>query len=252
MVLRSSDRIPRAPPYLLLSEISVFRLQDFHLILLSIPKHSTILKFCNSYDNRLVPVQSPLLRESLLLSFPPGTKMFQFPGFPSYDIHHMILALQTSVFPHSEIYGSQITYISPQRIAVSCVLHRLLVPRHPPCTLSFLTLQFFCLLCDKYYSIFKDLLDCYFTISNCYVITFVIFLRKTKSFKTKQNRWENYTSQVFMENLISKGYLLNPIKRYLNLSPQKGGDPSPRSRRDTLLRLHPNHLSHLRRLPPCG
>src|SRR5690554_4448658 len=29
---------------------------------------------------RLFPVRSPLLRESLLFSFPPGTKMFQFPG----------------------------------------------------------------------------------------------------------------------------------------------------------------------------
>jgi hypothetical protein len=29
---------------------------------------------------RLFPVRSPLLRESLLLSLPPGTEMFQFPG----------------------------------------------------------------------------------------------------------------------------------------------------------------------------
>ena len=33
----------------------------------------------------LLRVRSPLLAQSLLLSFPPGTKMFQFPGFaPSY------------------------------------------------------------------------------------------------------------------------------------------------------------------------
>ena len=30
----------------------------------------------------LFPFRSPLLRESMFLSFPPGTKMFQFPGFP--------------------------------------------------------------------------------------------------------------------------------------------------------------------------
>ena len=30
----------------------------------------------------LVPFRSPLLGESLLLSFPTGTKMFQFPAFP--------------------------------------------------------------------------------------------------------------------------------------------------------------------------
>ena len=32
---------------------------------------------------RLIPVRSPLLRESRLISFPPGTEMFQFPGFAS-------------------------------------------------------------------------------------------------------------------------------------------------------------------------
>ena len=32
----------------------------------------------------LLRFRSPLLSESLLLSFPPGTKMFQFPGFPSF------------------------------------------------------------------------------------------------------------------------------------------------------------------------
>jgi hypothetical protein len=32
---------------------------------------------------RLFPVRSPLLRESLLLSLPPGTEMVHFPGFAS-------------------------------------------------------------------------------------------------------------------------------------------------------------------------
>jgi hypothetical protein len=32
----------------------------------------------------LVRVRSPLLTESRLLSFPPGTEMFQFPGFATY------------------------------------------------------------------------------------------------------------------------------------------------------------------------
>ena len=34
----------------------------------------------------LFPVRSPLLGESLLFSLPPGTKMFQFPGFASLHI----------------------------------------------------------------------------------------------------------------------------------------------------------------------
>ena len=38
------------------------------------------------HSTGLVRVRSPLLAESRLMSFPPGTEMFQFPGFasPSY------------------------------------------------------------------------------------------------------------------------------------------------------------------------
>jgi hypothetical protein len=34
----------------------------------------------------LVRVRSPLLAESRLISFPPGTEMFQFPGFASLHL----------------------------------------------------------------------------------------------------------------------------------------------------------------------
>src|SRR5690625_4011557 len=34
----------------------------------------------------LFPVRSPLLRKSIFLSLPPGTKMFQFPGYASYTL----------------------------------------------------------------------------------------------------------------------------------------------------------------------
>src|SRR5699024_11725188 len=34
--------------------------------------------------------------------------------------------------------------------------------------------------------------------------------------------------------------------------PEKGGDPAAGPPTATLLRLHPNHLSQLRRLAPCG
>ena len=34
----------------------------------------------NSHATGLVRVRSPLLAESRLMSFPPGTEMFQFPG----------------------------------------------------------------------------------------------------------------------------------------------------------------------------
>ena len=46
---------------------------------------------------RLFPFRSPLLRESLLLSFPAGTEMFQFPAFPL-----PVLCVQTGVTLHDE------------------------------------------------------------------------------------------------------------------------------------------------------
>ena len=62
----------------------------------------------------LIRVRSPLLTESLLLSLPPGTEMFQFPGLAreSWDQHS---------------FDS-----FPRLIAAFYALHRLLTPRHPP------------------------------------------------------------------------------------------------------------------------
>src|SRR5262245_20755986 len=44
-------------------------------------------------------------------------------------------------FPHSEIAGSKLVCSSPALIAAYRVLHRLLVPRHSPYTLSSLTIR---------------------------------------------------------------------------------------------------------------
>ncbi len=45
-------------------------------------------------------------------------------------------------FPHSEISGSTPVCGSPKLIAACHVLHRLFLPRHPPCALSSLTIEF--------------------------------------------------------------------------------------------------------------
>ena len=86
------------------------------------------------------------------MSFPPGTEMFQFPGFAS-----LVLCIQTKItrqmsdanltpgkpdnqiniricrvgFPHSEIPGSKVVRTSPGLIAAYHVFHRLCAPRHP-------------------------------------------------------------------------------------------------------------------------
>jgi hypothetical protein len=88
--------------------------------------------------------RSPLLSQSRFLSFPPGTEMVHFPGFARTRlwIHRAVWRFYPHGFPHSEIPGSKPVCGSPRLIAAYHVLHRLLLPRHPPCALSSLTIKF--------------------------------------------------------------------------------------------------------------
>ena len=66
------------------------------------------------------------------MSFPPGTEMFQFPGFASRPYVFRSGYRQSGGLPHSEIPGSKFAHNSPKLIAACHVLHRLHTPRHPP------------------------------------------------------------------------------------------------------------------------
>ena len=96
----------------------------------------------------LFPLRSPLLRKSSFLSLPPGTKMFQFPGFASitYVFSYGYQNVTSGGFPHSDITGSSLACSSPMLFAAYHVLRRLLVPRHPPYALSSLTFSPLCLM----------------------------------------------------------------------------------------------------------
>ena len=96
-----------------------FRLQGCYLLRLAFPSHSTSHRLCNSvtalphgrvgpttpvqkrrqaitlHRFRLIPVRSPLLGESLLLSLPRPTEMFHFGRFPP-----QALCIQTWVTGH--------------------------------------------------------------------------------------------------------------------------------------------------------
>ena len=85
---------------------------------------------------RFLQFRSSLLSESLLLSFPHPTKIFQF-GWSR--LAFAIPCLLHGGFAHSESSGSSLTYSSPKRFVVRHVLLRLLVPRHPLCALISLT-----------------------------------------------------------------------------------------------------------------
>jgi hypothetical protein len=101
---------------------------------------------------RLFPFRSPLLRESLLLSFPQGTEMFQFPWFPL-----PALCVQAGVppffaavgFPIRTSTGQCSVDSSPWLIAVTHVLLRLQAPRHPPLAFVAWRTRCSCSLCNS-------------------------------------------------------------------------------------------------------
>ena len=79
MVPRCSDKIARVSSYSSSLTGSCFRVRGYHPLWPDFPDRST-----NTHPitaTGLVPVRSPLLRESRLISFPPVTEMFQFTGF---------------------------------------------------------------------------------------------------------------------------------------------------------------------------
>ncbi len=95
----------------------------------------------------LFRVRSPLLTESRLFSFPVGTEMFHFPTFPPTT-----LCVQVEVaghysgffrgFPIRRSTDRSSFTSSPWLIAGYNVLHRLLMPRHPPIALSSLLFHY--------------------------------------------------------------------------------------------------------------
>ena len=86
----------------------------------------------------LIRVRSPLLTESLLISSPPGTEMFQFPGFaPCQKQGDPVLpgpGFPIRTPPDQNLFSG-----SPKFFAAYHVLHRLSAPRHPPSALTSLT-----------------------------------------------------------------------------------------------------------------
>ena len=70
--------------------------------------------------------------------------MVHFPPFAQRNlcIQLRVTRFCLAGFPHSEISGSTRVCRSPKLIAACHVLHRLFLPRHPPCALSSLTIEF--------------------------------------------------------------------------------------------------------------
>ena len=64
----------------------------------------------------LIPLRSPLLGESRLISFPSGTEMFHFPELAAYAYGFSICCrdIAPGGFPHSEIPGSLDVELLPE------------------------------------------------------------------------------------------------------------------------------------------
>ncbi len=119
MVLPDSDRVSRVPSYSGAVRVT-FDLRyraftsygrTFQIVLISNRESlMTVLQPHTSEDIwfGLIPVRSPLLRESLLFSLPQVTKMFQFTWFASYTYLFSVQchSIIHDGFPHSEISGS--------------------------------------------------------------------------------------------------------------------------------------------------
>ena len=159
MVLVDSHGISRVPRYSgTCRESAKCRLRGCHPLWPIVPDRSTKPLIGNSlvlhqtgpttppckHDGLgYVRVRSPLLAESLLFSFPPGTEMVHFPGLssPPYGFRWRYSGISLSGLPHSEILGSKPVCGSPKLFAAYHVLHRLLAPRHSPYALSSLTIR---------------------------------------------------------------------------------------------------------------
>ena len=121
MVPPDSHRITRVPWYSGAHlSLRPFRLQGFHLLRLAFPDHLAMNSGPMALNRMgpttptpkcrfgLFPVRSPLLGESLLISFPSGTEMFHFPEFASVSLQIQMIPFyrdRVSPFGYPRIIG---------------------------------------------------------------------------------------------------------------------------------------------------
>ena len=163
MVAPGSRGISRAPRYSgAHRESAHFRLPGYHHLWPTVPGRSSNLLISYSAGIRQVPrrvlqllpdrglppirscrfglfrFRSPLLTESLRFPFLRVLRCFSSPTYllAAYRFSSGSPGITLEGLPHSDIPGSQPAGDSPGLFAAIHVLHRLLVPRHPPCALA--------------------------------------------------------------------------------------------------------------------
>ena len=166
MVGPDSCKVSRAPHYSgAYRQTMQFRLRGYHPLWRAFPGASAITLFsdwlqvvanppvspstpiahrCNAVACdwfRLFPFRSPLLRESLRFLLLRLMRCFSSAAclYPHYRFMRESQDMTPEGLPHSDISGSKPARGSPKRFVACYVLHRLQVPRHPPCALYYLT-----------------------------------------------------------------------------------------------------------------
>ena len=134
---------------------------------------------------------------------------------------------------------------SPRLIAAYHDLHRLSMPRHPPCALLRLISS-----CSRRpaHAMRLGLLGVDLRVPDATRLAAHRVLTPSGVSIVKEQKKRKASRRC-----PECGRLLRTFRTegpYSSL--QKGGDPAAPSGTATLLRLRPNHQSHLRRLPPCG
>ena len=109
-------------------ESSQIRVRGFYPVSPAFPSYSASTKFCNSTMNG--PTTPPALAQLTVCPISPGYL------YPAYIFSRKYQEMTLGGFTHSEIHGSQDMCSLPWLIAAYHVLHRLLVPRHPPFALT--------------------------------------------------------------------------------------------------------------------
>ncbi len=107
----------------------------------------------------LLPVRSPLLRESRLISCRRATEMFQFAHFPPSLPMCSAGGLQTSLWrgcPIRNLRAHRLYAAPPERFAGLRVLLRPSAPRHPPRTLCSLLFSHSWFRCDPLFQLLLD------------------------------------------------------------------------------------------------
>ncbi len=128
------------------------RLQDCHLLWCGFPGHfgfSLQIAVCGSYNPAGAETPAVWAGPLSLATTQGVTVVFSSTGYLDVSvprvssnrlwIQRKVTGLQPAGFPHSEIRGSKGVCPSPRLIAAYHVLHRLLVPRHPPRALTCLS-----------------------------------------------------------------------------------------------------------------